>query len=477
MRLTLKHLSKIKHDAIINGNLKRKFVCSGVSTDSRTIKEGDVFISIRGEKFNGHDFIRNAVERGASALIVDALYSEGQGNFLEALNIPVIVVKETILALGELASVYRDQFEIPVVAIAGSNGKTTTKEMIASVLSAKYSVLKSEGNHNNHIGVPLTLFNLNKKYQIAVIELGTNHFGEISYLAKIVKPTHGLITNIAAEHLEFFGDLDGVFKAEGELFDWIEQNHRQGTIFLNKDDSFLSKQKLKTRKVITFGFDASRSIVRGKNLKLDDRGCASFEVKPETRQTFEISLNVPGKHNAKNALAAVVVGLAFRVPISSIQKKLRSFLVPSKRSEMVEINGVRVINDCYNSNPDSVRAALEMLQAVNTSGKKIAVLADMRELGKEAEELHRMIGKEINNDAIDYLLTYGPLSKFTYDAAHIDKKIHYDQKNMLAEYLVELLTPGDLVLVKGSRGMKMEDVIIFLEERLRSIEQNGGFAA
>lgn len=477
MKLTFNDIMNIKHEWILNASSAARLLCAGVSTDSRTTKAGDLFVAIRGGTFNGHDFLSRAIESGARALVIDSAYASTNESFLRTLLVPSIVVENTVHALGELASQYRKQFKIPTLAVAGSNGKTITKEMIAQILSTKYEVLKTEGNLNNHIGVPLTLFQLEQNYHVAIVEIGTNHFGEIAYLSNILQPTHALITNIAGEHLEFFGNLEGAAKAEGELFDWIQINqNNRGTIFLNKDDVLLKKRKLNVRKIISYGFDSPRVDVKGSKLVVNDLGCASFIVKTKNKKPFPITLNVPGKHNAFNALSATAVGFALRVPVKNIQEALHSFTSPGKRSELLAFGEVRIINDCYNSNPDSARAAIEMLRSIKASGKKIAVLADMLELGEESEQLHEMIGQEISSGGIEYLLTYGPLSHHTHEAATVPYKTHYDQKNILAEYLVELLSPGDVVLVKGSRGMKMEDVVTFLKERFSYTKENGGRA-
>ena len=443
-----------------------KLTFTGVSIDSRTLQSGDIFIAIRGDRFNGHDFLTRAVERGARALVVDHFYADSNINLLKSLLPPTIIVDGTVQALGELASGYREKFDLPILAVGGSNGKTTTKEMIAAVLSKKFNVLSTEGNLNNQIGMPMMLFRLRRQHEIAVIEIGTNHFGEISYLCSILKPTHALITNIGNEHLEFFGNLRGVVKAETELHDWLEENNaRSGAAFVNMDDPNLRSKKPRLKKVRTFGFETRGVEYKGSQIRLNGDGFPTFDVKPKGKPSFPISLNVPGIHNAENSLAAVTVGHVFRVPVAGIQIALQKFTSPSKRSEMLEISGVKIVNDTYNSNPDSVKAALQTMMSIQADGKRIAVLGDMLEMGVNAEEQHKRIGRVVTNAKVDYLLTYGPLSIHTHEAAAVSFKSHYLQKNMLAEYLAELISPGDVVLVKGSRGMKMEDIVLFLKER------------
>lgn len=436
---------------------------TGVSIDSRNVVAGNLFLAIRGERLDGHNFLSNAIKAGAKAIIVEEKWASMNPSFLKALPVAKLVVKDSTKALGELARNHRRRFRIPVLAIAGSNGKTTTKEMIRTVLGQKFEVLATEGNLNNQIGVPLTLLRLESRHNVAVVEIGTNHPGEIKYLCSVLEPTHGLITNIGREHLEFFRSLDGVAKAELELFEWLKTYRPGGIVFLNRDDAALSKKARSYRNAVTFGFSRKELDVRGAELHIGKNATAGFMVQTK-KGRIDVSLSVPGVHNAHNALAAVAVAVSLNVPAAKIQRGLESFAPASKRMESFRIDGFTVLNDTYNSNPDSVRAALETLQAMNATGKKIAVLADMLELGKASEQEHRAVAALVKAAGVDYLLTYGPLSKATHDASTVHYKIHYEQKNILSEYLAELLAAGDIVLIKGSRGMKMEDVVTFLKE-------------
>lgn len=452
--LTLEDVLAIPHSAAksIEGlQLKRKV---GISTDSRTTTRGDVFFALHGEKFDGHAFIARAFERGAILAVIDEhAATDAQ---------PVVVVRNTTVALGQLAHRHRKKFAIPFIAIAGSNGKTITKDMVGSVLSRKFSVLKTEGNLNNHIGVPQTLFRLHDRHDVAVIELGTNHPGELSYLCDIVEPTHGLITIIGREHLEFFSDLNGVAKEEGALFDALAA---RGTAFVNVDDPLIMQKGKRLRRKITYGFAKKPIHVRGTLLKIDDKARCSLGIHVRGNKEFFVRLKIPGKHLGTNALAAAAVGSAFRVPLRDIQKSLEQFTGTARRMEVLHVGGVTILNDTYNANPDSMVAALETLQAMRADGKKIAVLADMLELGTHTEEEHRAVG-QLTDRCTDYLLTYGSSARFIHETSRLARKFHYDQKNILSEYLAELVSPGDVVLIKGSRGMKMEDVVLFLRERL-----------
>jgi UDP-N-acetylmuramoyl-tripeptide--D-alanyl-D-alanine ligase len=462
MKLNRRDLEKIQHREFRNREVLASGTVRGVSTDSRTTHAGDLFVALRGESFDGHRFVGAAFAAGAIAAVVEEGFDPAH-----AAGKPLMVVSNTSLALGALARVYRDKFRIPFLAVGGSNGKTTTKEMIAKVLGEKYNVLATEGNLNNHIGVPMTLFRLNRKHEVAVIEIGTNHPGEIADLCRTLAPTHGVITNIGREHLEFFGSLDGVAKEEGELFRSLS-SPAGGMAIVGADDPRITLAARAVKRKLTYGFRSRSASVRGRSVVLDGEGRASFEFRSAAMKRWRgVQLAIPGKHNAMNALSAAAAGILFHVPPAQISCALESCRPVSRRMEALSIGGVTILNDTYNANPDSAREALRTLASLRVPGKKIAVLADMLELGIHADEGHAEVGKEAAALCIDYVLTHGDLAKQIHDAAGIPGALHYDQKNMLAEYLAELLTPGDAVLVKGSRGMHMEDIIAFLEERLR----------
>lgn len=463
MKLSPDELRQIAHLEFRNAAKLKGETITGVSTDSRTVREGEVFFALRGETFDGHKFLAEAFAGGCAAAVI-----EPGANIDAVRTMPLLIVADTTKALGELAHHYRWKFGIPVLAVAGSNGKTTTKDMIHRVLGSKYSVLATEGNLNNHIGVPQTLFRLTRRHEMAVVEIGTNHPGEIKYLCGILDPTHGIITNIGREHLEFFRTVGGVAKEEGTLFDTLSK--RKGAIgFINLDDKYVVGRARKLRTRVTYGFSTRRASVFGRRLGINQAGCArfGFRAKSAKRETM-VQLAVPGEHNATNALSAAAIGLTFKVPAARIKKALENFSSPGKRMEVLNIGGVLVYNDTYNANPDSTMAALTTLSSAGIPGKRIAVLADMKELGPLSAEEHARIGKAVETFSVDYLLTHGEQAELLHDAAGVRFKFHYDQKNLLAEYLCELVSPGDAVLVKGSRSMKMEDVVIFLQERLKA---------
>jgi UDP-N-acetylmuramoyl-tripeptide--D-alanyl-D-alanine ligase len=426
----------------------RKF--TGVSTDSRHVRRGELFVALRGENFDGNAFVAGAFRRGAAAAVVDT-----PAGLRAAGKHPVVLVKDSAKALGAIARAYRSKFILPVVAVAGSNGKTTTKEMVAKVLGKKYSVLSTEGNLNNHIGVPATLFRLRPSHEVAVVEVGTNHFGEVRRLAATALPTHGLITNIGREHLQFFGTIAGVAKAEGELFGHLAASG--GTAFVNADDRRVAALASKTATTVPYGFTGPGCTVRGTRLKIGANGTAQFTVAGRNNARFAVRLTVPGAHTAANALAAAAVGLAFGVPPRSIAAALAGFRPVGKRMETTKVNGVTVINDTYNANPDSMLSALGTLALFRGRGKRIAVLGDMLELGANARREHALVGAAAGKLGVTDLLAFGPLSKAYVKAAGAGR--HYADKRRLAADLRSMTGPGDVVLVKGSRGMKMEEIV------------------
>jgi UDP-N-acetylmuramoyl-tripeptide--D-alanyl-D-alanine ligase len=478
MTFTEKDILALPHIQALGFERVKGQLCDGISTDSRSVGQGKLFIALHGEKFDGHNFITKAVESGAAAIIADAKWAEANPIMVSSLNLPRLIVEDTVKTFGQLANIHRRKFKVPIVVVGGSNGKTTTKEMIGSVLRTKFRVMSTEGNLNNHIGVPQTLLRLERDHQIGVIEIGTNHFGEIAHLCSVVEPSHVLITNIGREHLEFFGSVEGVAKAEGEAFEWIRKNRRSKAIgFVNQDDKRIKKQAKGLRKLVTYGFDKGPAAVKGKVLSVDENACATLEVKPKGKKPFRIHVAVPGQHNAINALAAATIGLTFKVPAKKIAEALSSFTSASKRMQVLQLNSLTVLNDTYNSNPDSVLAALHVLEGLQTRGKKIVVLADMLELGNGAADEHRRVGEAVAQSGAKYLLTYGPLSKNTHDTSTVVFNTHFEQKSALCEHLAELIIPGDVVLVKGSRGMKMEEVVAFLAERFKQTQNTPDQAA
>ena len=460
MSVTVEDLMEISFIEARNTGSLKGVVCTGISTDSRSVQRGEIFFALRGESFDGHEFIDDAFSAGALLVVVDKRACIEQ--FQEK---PIIVVDDTTKALGKLANVYRKKFTIPLIAVAGSNGKTTTKEMIAAVLSTQGRVLSTKGNLNNHVGVPQTLFRLERSHDVAVIEIGTNHFGELHYLCEILEPTQGIITNIGHEHMEFFKNLNGVARAEGELFDALGSS---GVGFVNNDDANIVAQARKVTNKVTYGISSTEVDVRGLPLSVDEKGCAAFSVTSINKEPFDVHLQVPGKHMVLNGIAAAAVGSSHGISPENIQHALENFTAVGKRMEVITVGDVTILNDSYNANPDSVLAALETLASIKCEGKRIVVLADMLELGESSISEHQRIGKAVRRLELEYVLTSGVLAAHITEKATAKVNVHFEEKQKLSEYLVRLIAPGDIVLVKGSRGMKMEDVVTYLQERLGS---------
>lgn len=451
--LTIKEILKSTGGRLIKGKITNRI--SGVSIDSRTIKQNELFVAIKGRRFDGHSFIEQAIFRGAGAIIFSNSHVRVPTSIFKAPNvISMVRVKDTVYALGALAYYHRRRFKIPVIAITGSNGKTTTKEMLSSILARRFNVLSTVGTQNNHLGVPLSILKLRQRHNFAVIEIGANHTGEIDKLSWMIKPTVGIITNIGPSHLEFFKSLKGVYKAKIELIKNLAKN---GKLIINKDDRFLSQLNNAKFQTITFGFNR-RSDFYGQIVK-----------QTESRTFFllnarhRLMLRTLGRHNVYNALASIACARAFSISYSEIKDALRSFQAPSMRMQLFDIKDIKIINDCYNSNPESLKWALELLREYKSFGKKIIVCGDMLELGRQAEKLHSDIGKKIVRAKIDFLITVGPLSRNIAQGAHLagmprnSIRTYYNTAKA-AKFLCRFTHAGDVVLIKGSRAMQMEDV-------------------
>jgi UDP-N-acetylmuramoyl-tripeptide--D-alanyl-D-alanine ligase len=442
-------LLKATEGELISGDKDK--VIKGVSIDSREIKKGMAFIAIKGDNFDGHDFIRRSVERGAGCII-----TEREAGRLG--NLAVIKVKDTILALGDIARFNRNRYNIPVIAVTGSNGKTTTKDMIAGVLSRDFKVLKNEGTKNNHIGLPLTLLKLDGSYGAAVLEIGTNHFKEVDYLSKIACANIGVIINIGPSHLEYFKNLRGVFK---EKFDLIRNLKGPGIAILNADDLYLKRELMKKRKrpfLIGVGIK-NKSDYRASDI-LGSSGNYSFRL----NQRLKFALNVPGYYNIYNSLIAIAVARILGVRHSSIAAALSDFKLPKGRLNFLKVKKTLFIDDTYNSNPLSLKQALRLLEEIDAQGRKIAVIGDMLELGTGSKKLHIKAIEDAAN-VCDYLIVTGRICKVSLNEARLPKNnvipcgSSLEAKEILLKRII--LQPGDTVLVKGSRMMKMEEVFNF----------------
>lgn len=427
-------------------------IVGSISIDTRTMAAGAVYFALRGEKFDGHEFIPQALAKGALACVVR---KDRQADFSPGRQSLIIGVDDPLYSLQQLAGNYRSMFAVPLLAITGTNGKTTTKEMVAAVLEKKYQIVKTPGNLNNHIGLPLSLLQIEDKTEIAVIEMGTNHFGEIDRLCEIARPDYGLITNIGAGHLEFFGTVDDVARAKAELFRGLPEN---GTAFVNADDSRILAAAKMVRQQIRYSLHNDVE-VRGKFIGLNADGCPGFRLQDQV----DIQLQVPGKHQISNALAAAAVGIYWHVPLSDIAAALENYRSFSKRMEKYEWHGASILLDAYNSNPDSLQAALTTLSHLTSvqQGRAVAVLGDMLELGEVSEAAHEKAGEEAVKAGVTLLLLYGDFAeafKRGYARAGGEQVRVYSDKSRLARDLQTLLQDRDVVLLKGSRGMAMETV-------------------
>ena len=426
---------------------------SGISTDTRTLRAGEIFAALKGPNFDGHDYIGQALDKGACAAMVEASWG---GDRKWTGSGPLLKVPDTVKALGQVARQYRRTFSIPVIGVVGSAGKTTAKEMIAAVLGRRYQVLKPQGSFNNEIGVPLTLLQLDRHTEAVVLELAARKCGDISYLCTIAAPTIGVLLNIGTAHLELFGSVERVAKAKGEILDYLDES---SLALVNFDDCVVAKEVQRTKgRLLGFSLECE-SHTRGEGLVLDQDGCGHFSLQNNT-----FKLQVPGRHNVYNALAAAAVGRALEVPWADIRTAINGFRAVSLRSEVEHRNGLRIINDSYNANPESVRAALDLLGALDApGGRKIAVLGDMLELGSAGPQLHAEIGRHCATLDLDALYTAGPLSLNTVQGAlqagwAAQRARHFAAKADLVAFLRSRLGAGDLVLVKASRGQAFEEV-------------------
>ena len=438
MRLTLKQIS----DAT-GGKTTDFGEVTGISTDTRTINKGDLYIALKGERFDGHDYIDKAFENGAVAVL-----SEKECNY------PCVLVKDTGKALLDLAAYYRMLFNTAVVGITGSVGKTTTKEMVACVLESKYKTLKTKGNLNNQIGLPLTLFGLTEDTQTAVIEMGMSGKGEISVLSETAKPDVAVITNIGYSHIEFFGSREAICEAKLEILDGMTD---EAPLVLNADDDLLDAFTDEVRPLVFYGIDNPCCDVRGINLT--EKGeSTKFEILYGGKN-YIAEIPTVGKHNVYDALAAFCVGLICSVPAEDIINALKNY-VPSGMRQRIETKGEQtVIIDCYNASPTSMEASLSVLG--KREGRKIAVLGDMLELGEQGKKLHADLADVAKEQNVDLVLCLGnEMKNMKQKADEISLSCyHFDDKKSLSAYLKEELKSGDNVLFKGSRGMALEEII------------------
>lgn len=424
-----------------------------VCTDSRQAQRGDVFVALAGDRFDGHDYWPEARRRGAVALIAERSQARGR-----AADGAVIAVTDTRHALGRLAARYRSRFALPVVAVAGSNGKTTTKELLAAVLRQRFKTLWSEASFNNDIGVPLTLLKLERTHEMAVLELGTNHPGELAPLVRLVEPRLGVITGIGREHLEFFGDLAGVAEEEGWLAELLPA---EGTLFVDGDSPWAETLCRRTRAaVVRVGFSAGNDW-RAREVRVDETGTAFVADAPDAALAGEYRLGLLGRHQAVNALLAVAVGAHLGVSRDEIRRGLAGCAAPRMRLQMWTANGVRVLDDAYNANADSVLAALQTLCDLPCTGRRVAVLGDMAELGAQSEAAHAEVGRRAAGLGVSRLFAVGTMARVTAAAARaagLPGTAEFDDVERAAGAVRDFVKAGDVVLLKASRVMRLERI-------------------
>ena len=428
-----------------------------VSIDSRNIKKNTLFIAIKGERFDGHDFIDEVVKKGAAAVLV----SEKNFKKIKDYEIPVITVKDTTIALGEVAKLWRSKLKTKIIGITGSAGKTTTKEILATLLSEKFRVNKTAANNNNHIGVPLTILSTNEKHNVLVAELGTNHFGEIPYTAPIASPDLALITNIGDSHLEYLKNRKGVFTEKSALLK--ETINRGGKVFINNDDKILKAFGKTLKNKITFALNEKadyKASIKG----YDKLARPQIEIKSK-KNVFASTLPISGEKNVLNFTAAFAIASELGLTTSQIQKAVKKIKSYNKRLEIKNHKSFTLINDTYNANPDSMKSSLEILNRIESRKRKIAVLGDMFELGNESKSKHIDLASFINKTKVDEVYSIGKMMKLMNQKLNGKTKVHqhFNDRESLKKYLQKFDTKNSVVLVKGSRGMKMEEFVSIIE--------------
>ncbi|HZW91362.1 MAG TPA: UDP-N-acetylmuramoyl-tripeptide--D-alanyl-D-alanine ligase [Candidatus Eremiobacteraceae bacterium] len=456
-------LARIAEFISATGEFRPEEVARGFSIDSRSVGPGELFFAVKGERLDGHDFVEEALQKGAIAAVVrkDQLdrYQKKTG---------LLAVKDTLVALQTLATAARKRWGKVLVAVTGSAGKTTTKEAIAHVLSTRFRVLKSEGNFNNHFGLPLMLLKLEPEYDLAVIEMGMSHAGEIRALAKIAQPEIGVVTNVAPVHLEFFDSLAGIARAKYELVESLPAN---GTAVLNADDEYVSQFGRDFRgKVVLYGTRATAD-VRAENIQSKGRQGAEFDVVIGGASEHATSLLV-GEHNVLNTLAAVAVGLERGLTPSETVSALATMAAADKRGQVLQVGNITVINDCYNSNPKALDAMVDALAGM-AAKRRIVVAGEMLELGPAGEEMHRQAGQHVSEKKIDVLLGVRGLAQATVDAAKRAgvRAEFVSSSEEAGEWLAHEARDGDVVLLKASRGVKLEKALEIWKARR---DGNGG---
>lgn len=451
--LTLAHIAEACHGTYVGTEEKKNQEVSSIFTDSRKAEEGGLFVPIKGARADAHDFIEDVMDKGALVTLSEKELGEKP--------YPYILVKSSLQAVKDIAEYYLEQLAIPVVGITGSVGKTSTKEMIAAVLSQKYCTLKTQGNFNNELGLPLTVFRLRDEHEMAVLEMGISDFGEMHRLAKIARPDTCVITNIGLCHLEFLKSRDGILKAKTEIFDFLKP---EGHVILNgDDDKLVTVDEVKGIKPVFFGIE-NHSGIWADAIKPEGLKGISCCIHTE-KGSFSVLIPIPGHHMVYNALAGTAVGLTYGLSLEEIKAGIESLQPVSGRFHIIETGKYTVVDDCYNANPVSMKASLDVL--TDAMGRKVAILGDMGELGENEVEMHREVGVYAASRNLDLLLCVGELSQYMAEAARhaapAKTILHFATKEEMLKELPKILQEGDTVLVKASHFMGFEDVVKELE--------------
>ena len=448
--ITVQDILEVTKGNLMYGN--KNEICEKFSKSTKEIQPGDVYIGFKGERFDGGMFYEDALKQGAKGCIINKIAD------LEIKNIPnkfVIQVDDTVEAIAQIAKLKREKYNIPVIAVTGSVGKTSTKDIIYSVVSQKYKTLKTQGNMNNHIGMPMTILGL-EKHEALVIEMGMNHFGELRKLTQIAKPTIAVITNVGTAHIGNLGSRENILKAKLEILEGLQEN---GSVVINNDNDLLNKWQAENKKykVITYGIN-NKSTNIAQNITYNDNG-SKYELYPE-KQIIEVP--VGGEAFVYNSLAAISVGKILNIPMSKIIEGIKKFELSKMRLDIQKTKkGYTVINDCYNANYDSMKSAIEYLKAFKAN-RRIAVLGDMLELGEFAKELHEKVGKIVAENNIDILITIGKEAKNIADVAKENGVTHiykFDNNQEAIKQLEKLLVVDDAVLIKASNSMNFKEIV------------------
>lgn len=457
---TLRELVTATKGRLLRGELGE--TVQGLTIDSRHIEPGQLFLALKGERFDGHDFIAAALAGGARAVVLDDERRTEEEWFRAHSEVGVILAPDSQEALGAIARFHRDRFQIPVIAVTGSNGKTTTKDLVAAVLAQEWPIIKTEANFNNEIGLPLTLLKLDQTTRAAVVEMGMRGLGQIRHLCGIARPEMGIVTNVGLSHLELLGSQENIARAKAEL---VEALPSTGLAVLNGDDPYvrgMSRQHQSTSslRTVRYGIDGPELDYRADKYRVIENGSCFRLV--YSGGSFEVTLPIPGRHNVLNSLAAIALAKELGFSDSAIAKGLANPGLTEKRLNRIEYRGYTIIDDTYNASPASVRAALDVLCSLPNRNRRFAVLSDMLELGSAAASSHREIGIYAAQRGIDRLFTWGDLAvEYTSGMNGVTqgKAVFFPSKSALIAELKSCLEPGDVVLVKGSRGMKMEEVV------------------